>query len=45
LDVESTKLGLKNIVSRYKLLSNLPVKIEKTETVFTVKIPILYLKQ
>ena len=42
LEEESTKLGLKNIISRYKLLSNLPVKIEETETLFTVKIPILY---
>lgn len=45
LEGESSKLGLKNIVSRYKLLSNLPVKIEKTENVFTVKIPILYLEK
>jgi two-component system, LytTR family, sensor kinase len=44
VEEESSKLGLKNIVSRYKLLSNLPVKIEKTETLFTVKLPILRLE-
>jgi len=42
---ESTKIGLKNIANRYKLLSNQEVKIEKTETHFTVKLPILYLEE
>lgn len=42
---ESTNIGLKNIVSRYKLLSDKPVKIEKTNTQFIVKLPILQLEK
>jgi len=37
----TTRLGLKNIVSRYKLLQDKDVLIEKTATHFTVKIPLL----
>ncbi len=44
IEEESTKIGLNNIVSRYKLLSDKPVKIEKTDTLFIVKLPILYLE-
>lgn len=44
IEEESTKIGLNNIVSRYKLLTDKPVRIEKTEAQFTVKLPILYLE-
>jgi LytS/YehU family sensor histidine kinase len=44
LEEESTKIGLQNIVNRYKLLSDLPVRIEKTPTLFIVKIPVLQLE-
>jgi len=44
IEEESTKIGLKNIVSRYKLLSDKPVKIEETDALFTVMLPILYLE-
>lgn len=37
----STKQGLKNIAKRYELISELKVNIEKTETEFIVKIPVL----
>jgi sensor histidine kinase YesM len=37
----TTKLGLKNIVSRYRLLRNRQVIIEKTATDFVVKIPLI----
>ncbi len=37
----STRLGLQNIIERYRLLTNSPVLIEETEDVFVVKIPIL----
>lgn len=40
-DQPTTRLGLKNIVSRYKLLQDKDVLIEKTATHFTVKIPLL----
>lgn len=40
---ESTKIGLKNIISRYKLLADLPVEVEKTLTEFVVRLPILKL--
>ncbi len=39
--IESTKTGLKNIVSRYSYLSDKSVEIEKTETEFIVKLPLL----
>ncbi len=39
----STKIGLKNIIGRYKLLSNLPVIVESTTTQFIVKLPTLRL--
>jgi len=40
---ESTLIGLKNIQSRYEFLSNRKVEIERTESRFTVKIPLLEL--
>ncbi|WP_428661665.1 sensor histidine kinase [Runella sp.] len=38
---ESTGLGLKNIIKRYQLLTDLPVIIEDQANVFQVKIPLL----
>jgi two-component system, LytTR family, sensor kinase len=38
---ESTKIGLGNIIKRYKLLSDQPVIIEMTQINFIVKLPIL----
>lgn len=38
---ESTKIGLNNIVKRYKLLSDQPVIVEMTQIKFIVKLPIL----
>lgn len=40
-DQPTTRLGLNNIVSRYKLLQDKDVLIEKSATHFTVKIPLL----
>ncbi|GGM83941.1 hypothetical protein GCM10010967_14700 [Dyadobacter beijingensis] len=40
-DQQTTRLGLKNIVSRYKLLQDKDVVVEQTATHFTVKIPLL----
>lgn len=37
----TTQLGLKNIINRYKLLQDKDVIVEKTESHFTVKIPLL----
>lgn len=37
----STHIGLNNIISRYGLLSNKLVEIEKSETKFVVKVPLL----
>ena len=37
----STKLGLQNIVKRYKLLTEMPVHIREDEHLFRVQIPIL----
>ena len=37
----STKLGLKNIKKRYKLISELPVKIKNDSSEFSVSIPLL----
>lgn len=39
--VTSTQLGLTNIINRYRFLTELPVLIEKSDEVFTVKIPII----
>lgn len=44
VEEESTKIGLSNITSRYKLLSQLPVIISKTPTHFRVKLPLLQLE-
>ena len=39
--VESTGLGLSNIRNRYQLLTNNPVQIIKTDTDFTVVVPLI----
>ena len=39
----STKLGLKNIEDRYKLLSKKTVDIEQTSDIFRVRLPLLNL--
>jgi two-component system, LytTR family, sensor kinase len=41
---ESTNRGLQNIQSRYRLLSDEPVKIERTASQFTVEIPLLQIQ-
>jgi len=38
---ESTRIGLKNLKARYQLLTDLPVVIEKTDTHYTAKIPLI----
>lgn len=40
---ESTKVGLKNILERYRLLSDEPVEIINTGELFIVKVPLLQL--
>jgi LytS/YehU family sensor histidine kinase len=40
-EAESTKIGLSNIVNRYKLLSDRAVIVNRTQTHFIVKIPVL----
>jgi LytS/YehU family sensor histidine kinase len=42
---ESAKVGLENIKSRYGLLSDEELKIEKTKNAFIVKIPLLILRE
>ena len=37
----STQIGLKNIQGRYQFLSDKPIKIERTENDFTVKLPLI----
>jgi two-component system, LytTR family, sensor kinase len=44
IEEESTRIGIKNIVNRYKLLSDLPVILERTQTLFIVKIPVLQIE-
>jgi len=44
IEEESTRIGLKNVVARYKLLSDLPVIIEEIQTHFIVKIPVLQIQ-
>ncbi len=44
IEEESTKIGLSNIINRYKLLSDRPVIVNKTPTHFVVKIPVLHLE-
>ncbi|MBC6988708.1 MULTISPECIES: sensor histidine kinase [Hymenobacter] len=39
--VTSTKVGLNNIISRYRYLSDRPVRIEKTAQTFRVVLPLL----
>lgn len=41
---ESTKIGLSNIVNRYKLLSDRPVIVNRTQIHFIVKIPVLQIE-
>jgi len=43
--VSSTGIGLENIEKRYQLLSNKVVKVEKTETIFCICLPILGIKE
>ena len=38
---ESTSIGLKNLQSRYKLISNKSIIVSETEESFAVKIPLL----
>ncbi|WP_375434149.1 sensor histidine kinase [uncultured Hymenobacter sp.] len=42
-DEESTGLGLRNLSARYAFLTSQPVTVEKTETDFTVILPLLTL--
>ena len=42
---DSTQIGLKNIQSRYELLSDSRVEIEKSEKQFVVKIPLLEVEE
>jgi two-component system, LytTR family, sensor kinase len=44
IEEESTRIGLRNIIDRYKLLSDLPVIVERTPTQFIVKIPVLQIE-
>jgi two-component system LytT family sensor kinase len=39
--IDSTGTGLKNIIGRYELLTDLPVVVEASENLFVVKIPLL----
>ncbi|MHA4739775.1 sensor histidine kinase [Dyadobacter sp. MSC1_007] len=41
LPESSTRLGLQNIVNRYKLLTNKPVLVDKSDGYFTVKVPLI----
>ncbi len=41
---ESTRIGLKNVVNRYKLLTDRPVIVEEIQTHFMVKIPVLQIQ-
>jgi sensor histidine kinase YesM len=41
---ESTKIGLGNIIKRYKLLSDQPVIVEMTQINFIVKLPVLQIE-
>jgi sensor histidine kinase YesM len=40
-NVNSTKIGLQNLSSRYRLVCKKDIEIEKTENRFTVKLPII----
>jgi sensor histidine kinase YesM len=39
--VNSTKIGLRNLSSRYKLVCNQDIKIESVANEFTVKLPLI----
>lgn len=41
LHVDSTKIGLRNISSKYKLLNKPDIQIQQTETAFTVILPLI----
>lgn len=41
----STHIGLKNIMGRYQFLSNNPVRIDKSDSHFTVKLPLIQIHQ
>ncbi|HEX8427562.1 hypothetical protein [Hymenobacter sp.] len=38
---QSTKVGLRNIISRYRLLSERPVEVLRENGLFTVRVPLL----
>jgi two-component sensor histidine kinase len=38
---KSTRLGLQNIINRYRLLSNLQVEVANNGTQFSVRLPLL----
>jgi hypothetical protein len=38
---QSTKVGLRNIISRYRLLSAQPVEVRREDGLFTVRVPLL----
>jgi len=44
VEEESTKIGLNNIINRYKLLSDLPVVVERGDKQFIVKLPVLQIE-
>lgn len=45
IEEESTKIGLNNIINRYKLLSKQPVIVNRTEDQFVVKLPVLHIEE
>ena len=45
LDEESSGMGLANIKARYEFLSDKPVVVEKTESYFRVKLPLLSISE
>jgi two-component system LytT family sensor kinase len=44
LGVDSTGVGLQNIIDRYKLFTSLSVEIESTNDSFSVKVPVISIK-
>ena len=44
-NVKSTGVGLKNIKQRYQILANKTIEIEKSEAQFSVRLPVLNLKE
>jgi sensor histidine kinase YesM len=45
LQVDSTKIGLSNISSKYKLLNKPGIQIQQTETAFTVILPLIPIEE